>query len=346
MMKKFFKKFSQDLGIDLGTSNTLIYLKDRGIVINEPSVVAINNRTDQIVAVGKQAQKMLNKTPPQISVINPLVDGVISDFEVAEKMLAHLINRLFGETKIFRPRPRVVIGVPLDITEVERKAVEDAAKSAGAREVYLIEKAMATAIGARLPVQEPYGHMLVDLGGGTTEIVVISLDGVVTWKSMRFAGSALTENIIQYVREHHNMLIGSPIAEEIKKRIGSATKLIEQLEIKARGRDLITGLPKEIILNDGEIRDALRRSVQMIIDDVKATLEVTPPELVADIYERGIMLAGGGAMLKNIDLAIAEATKIPVRIADDPLTCVARGTGIVIENFETLKDIVLTSANG
>lgn len=343
MIKKFFKHFSQDLGIDLGTSNTLIYLKDKGIVVNEPTIVAINNRTEQIIAVGKQALKMKNKIPGQLSVIEPLVDGVISDFEVTEKMLAYLIQKLYGDSKFFRPRPLVVIGVPLDITEVEKKAVEDAAKYAGAREVFLIEKAMATAIGARLPVQEPYGNMLVDFGGGTTEIVVISLDGVVTWKSMRFAGSALTDNITQYVREHHNVLIGHSAAEEVKKRIGSATKLAEPLEIRARGRDLLSGLPKEIILNDAEIRDALRRSVQIFIDDIKTTLEITPPELLADIYERGIILAGGGSLLKNIDLAVAEATKIPVRVVDDPLTCVARGTGIIIENFDTLKDIILTN---
>lgn len=343
MFNKFLGKFSRDLGIDLGTSNTLIYLKDKGIVINEPSIVAINTKNDQIIAVGKEAQKMIGKTPPHIEAVHPLVDGVISDFEVAEKMLKYFIDKIYQETFSLLARPRVVIGIPLDITEVERKAVEDAVISAGAKEVLLIEQVMAAAIGARMPIQEPNGNMLVDLGGGTTEMAVISLGGVVTWKSLRLAGNELNNDIVQYIRNQFNVLLGEVAAEEIKMKIGSAAPLDDSLEMKVRGRDLITGLPKEITVNDSQIREAINRSIQLIIDDIKATLEITPPELVADIFERGMILTGGGAQLKNIDKAIAKATQIPIQIADDPLTCVVRGTGIVLEDIDSVKDFILTT---
>jgi len=333
--------FSKDLGIDLGTANTLVYVKGKGIVINEPSVVAINTRTDQIIAVGTDAQKMIGKAPPHIVVTRPLVNGVISDFEVTEKMLKYFIDRVHAESFSLLPRPRVVVGVPLDITEVERKAAEDAALSAGARQVFLAEESMAAAIGARMPVQEAIGNLVVDIGGGTTEIAVISLGGIVTSKVITIAGDAMNKNIVQYARENFNLLLGEPVAEEIKKRIGSAEKLKEPLHMEMRGRDLVSGLPKEIMVTDGHIREALAKSVKTIIETIKTTLEVTPPDLVADIYERGMVLTGGGALLKGLDNVIAHATQIPVRVADDPLTCVARGTGMILEDLEHLRDLLI-----
>lgn len=334
-------RFSQDLGIDLGTSSTLVYAKNKGIVINEPSVVAINNRTDQILAVGTDAQKMVGKIPPHISVIHPLTNGVISDFEVTEKMLRYFFDRIHQEKLSLFSRPRVVIGVPTDITEVERKAVEDAALSAGAREVYLIEESMAAAIGARLPVQEAVGNMIVDIGGGTTKIAVVSLGGIVTWKTIRVAGNILDRDIVEYAREHFNLLLGERVAENIKVKIGSAYEQKELMEMEMRGRDLMTGLPREIMVNDAQIRDAMAKSVKNIIDDIKATLEVTPPELIADIYERGIILTGGGALLRGLDTIISNSTQIPTRVTDDPLTCVARGTGLVLEEMDALADIII-----
>lgn len=344
IFNRLFGKLSKSIGIDLGTSNTLIYVEDKGIVINEPSIIALNTRTDQIVAVGKKAEKMLGKTPPHINISHPLIDGVISDFEVTEKMLKYFIDKIHQENFSVIPRPRIVIGIPLDITEVEKKAVVDAVMSAGAREVLLIEKPMLTALGARLPVQDAHGNMIVDFGGGRTEIAVISLDGVVTWKSLRLAGDELTQNIVQHVRDQFNLLLGDKMAEEVKIKIGSAVALPEPLEMKVRGRDLLTGLPKEITLTDDNIRDALSRSVRLMIDDIKTILEETPPELVADIFERGMILTGGGSMLKGLDLAIAEATEVPVRIADDPTTCIIRGTGIILDDLETYKDLIVPAA--
>lgn len=335
--------FSRDLGIDLGTANTLVYVRGQGIVINEPSVVAVNTRTDQIIAVGSDAQKMIGKAPPHVMVTRPLVNGVISDFEVTEKMLKYFIDRVHGEGLTILPRPRVVVGVPLDITEVERKAAEDAVRSAGARAVYLVEESMAAAIGARMPVQEAIGNLVVDIGGGTTEIAVISLGGIVTSRVITIAGDAMNRNIVQYARENFNLLLGEPVAEEIKKKIGSAGKLKEPLEMEMRGRDLISGLPREIMVTDGHIREALSRSVRTIIETIKSTLEVTPPDLVADIYERGMVLTGGGALLKDLDVVISKATEIPVRVADDPLTCVARGTGLVLDDLEGLRDLLIPS---
>jgi len=337
--------FSKDLGIDLGTANTLVYVKGKGIVINEPSVVAVNTRTDQIIAVGTEAQKMIGKAPPHIIVSRPLVNGVISDFEVAEKMLKFFIDKVHSEGFSFFPRPRVVEGVPLDITEVERKAAEDAVFSAGAREVFLVEESMAAAIGARMPVQEAIGNLVVDIGGGTTEIGVISLGGIVTSRVITVAGDEMNRNIVQYARENFNLLLGEPVAEEIKKRVGSAGELKEPLEIEMRGRDLISGLPKEVIVTDGQIREALSRSVKIIIENIKSTLEATPPDLVADIYERGMILTGGGALLKNLDKVIAKATQISVRVADDPLTCMVRGAGMILEDLDNLKDLLIPSTN-
>lgn len=333
-------RFSKDMGIDLGTANTLVYVREKGIVINEPSVVAINTRNDQILAVGEEAQKMIGKTPAHIVASRPLVDGVISDFEVTEKMLKYFIDKVHRESFSILPRPRIVIGIPLGVTEVERKAVEDACLNAGAREAFLIEEPVASAIGARLPIQDASGNMIVDIGGGTTEIAVISLGGVVTWKSLRVAGDELNQNIIQYARDHFNLLLGERTAEQIKIQIGSALASDEPAETTMRGRDLITGLPKEVTINSNHIREAINRSLRQIIEGVKSTIEITPPELVADIYERGVILAGGGALLRGLDELLRQETKIPVHITDDPLTSVARGAGIVLDDLENLKEVL------
>jgi len=345
ILDNFLGKFSKDMGIDLGTANTLVYVKDKGIVINEPSVVAINTKTDQILAVGEEARRMVGKTPSHIIASRPLVDGVISDFEVTERMLKHFIEKVHQESFSVLPRPRIIVGIPLGVTEVERKAVEDAALSAGARQVFLIEEPMAAAIGARLPIQDASGNMIVDIGGGTTEIAVISLGGVVTWKSIRTAGDELDQNIIQYARDHFNLLLGERTAESIKIKVGSAMTVAEPLETAMRGRDLITGLPKEVIINSNQVREAISRSLRLIVENIKTAIEITPPELVADIYERGIILSGGGALLKGLDKLIQEETKIPVRVTDDPLTAVARGTGIVLEDLENLKEILSASTD-
>jgi len=343
MFNKLLGKFSHDLGIDLGTKNTLVYVVDKGLVINEPSVVAINKRTNEILEVGEAAKKMVGKTPGHIEAIKPLVEGIISDFEVTEKMLKYFIQKVHTEHFTLISRPRVVIGIPLDLTEVEKKAVEDAAKSAGARKVYLIEEAMAAAIGARLPVTEATATMVVDIGGGTTEIAVISLGGVVTWKSLKAAGNEFDNNIIEYIREEFNILIGEQLAEAIKIAVGSAVPLETPTEIEVRGRDLVTGLPKALMVSDKQIREAISRTVVKIIDNIKMILETTPPELVSDIYERGLYLSGGGALLRGLDKAISAATKIPVKISDDPLTCVVRGTGILLSDKELLAKVILPS---
>lgn len=344
MLNKLFGRFSKDLGIDLGTANTLVYVRGQGIVINEPTIVAINSRTDELVAVGRSAKDMLGKTPPHILTTRPLIKGIISDFEVTEKMLKYFIEKVQGEGLSLYPRPRVVIGVPLDLTEVERKAVEDAVMGAGARSVQIVEEPMAAAIGARLPIKEALGTMVVDIGGGVTEVAVLSLGGVVNWRVIPIAGDELNRNIIQYARDVLNLLLGEKTAEEIKIKLGSAIELPESLECPMRGRDLMNGLPKEVTVTDSQIRDAISRSVRQIIEAIKATLETTPPELVADIYERGIVMTGGGALLKGLDKLIAKVTEIPVRVADDPLTCVVRGTGIILEDDTLLQEIQLPSA--
>jgi rod shape-determining protein MreB len=341
VLGRFWGVFSHDIGIDLGTANTLVYVGGKGIVSNEPSVVAINQKTKQVLSIGEEARKMVGRTPAHIVAIRPLVDGVISDFEVTEKMLRHFISRVHKERFSLFPRPRVVVGIPYGVTEVERRAVEEAAMSAGAREVYLIEEPLAAAIGARLPVQEAAGNLIVDIGGGTTEVAVISLGGIVASRSLRVAGDELNEDIIRFARDEHNLLLGERTAEEIKIRIGSAAPPPEPLTSAMRGRDLVTGLPREISVSDEEIRLAMRKSITTIIEAVKATIEETPPELVADIMDRGIVLAGGGALLRGLDQVLAEATETTVRIADDPLTCVVRGTGIVLEDLDALRGVLL-----
>ncbi|MBI4426424.1 MAG: rod shape-determining protein [Candidatus Kerfeldbacteria bacterium] len=345
MFGKLLGRFSRDMGIDLGTKNTLVYIKDKGIVINEPSVVAVNTRTDQILAVGEEARLMVGKTPSHIVAIRPLMSGVISDFEVTERMLRHFIERVHREGISFLSRPRVIIGIPLGVTEVERKAVEDATLHAGAREVFLIEEPMAAAIGARLPIQDASGNMVVDIGGGTTEIAVISLGGIVSWRSLRVAGNELDQNIIQYAREHFNVLLGERTAEELKIKIGGVTDEVEPLEAPMRGRDLLTGLPKEVTMTTAHVREAMQRSINLIIDNIKSTIEATPPELVADIYSQGIVLTGGGALLRGFAQAVQRETHIPVHVVDDPLTAVVRGTGIVLDDLDQLRSVLVLSSS-
>ena len=344
MLNRFWGAFSHDVGIDLGTANTLVYVRGKGIVINEPSVVAINQRTKQILAIGTEAQVMVGKTPAHIVATRPLVDGVVSDFEVTEQMLRYFIERVHKERFSLLPRPRVVIGVPYGVTEVERRAAEEAALNAGARQAFLIEEPVAAAIGARLPIQEATGSMIVDIGGGTTEVAVISMGGIVASRSIRVAGDEMNQDIINYARDNFNLLLGERTAETIKIDIGSACTLKEPLERPMRGRDLVSGLPHQVMINDEQVRQALYKSTMIIVDAVKSTIEETPPELVADIMERGIVLAGGGALLKGLDVLISQATQTKVYIADDPLTCVARGTWVVLEDLETLESVLLSSA--
>ncbi len=344
ILDSVFQKFSKDIGIDLGTANTLVYVKGKGIVINEPSVVALNTKTKQILAIGNDAKRMVGRTPPHIVASRPLVDGVVSDFEITEQMLRYFINKVHQKTFSFLRRPRVVIGIPSGVTEVEKRAVQDAALNAGARMAFLIEEPMAAAIGSRLPVQDAAGSMIVDIGGGTAEIAIISLGGVVISRSIRMAGDKMNESIIQYARDNFNLLLGERTAEEVKIRIGSAYPLEQPLETAMRGRDLVSGLPKEVIVNDSQIREALAPAVRTIVNNIKSAVEETPPELVADLMQRGITIAGGGALLRGLDRLVQERTEIPVHIADDPLTSVCRGCGVVVEDLETLKDVLVNTS--
>lgn len=343
---RLFGAFSQDLGIDLGTANTLVYVRGKGIVINEPSVVAINTRTKEVLAIGTDAQRMVGKTPAHIVAIRPLRDGVISDFEVTEQMLKYFIQKVHEDGWHLVPRPRVVIGLPSSVTEVERRAVEEAALRAGARRVFLIEEAMAAAIGSRLPVHDATGTMIVDIGGGTTEIAVISLGGIVVSKTLRVAGDEMNESIIQYARDNFNMLVGERTAEQIKIRIGTAIDLPDGLETPVRGRDLVSGLPKEVIMNHLQVKEALSRTLLTIVEAVKDTVEETPPELISDIIEYGILLAGGGSLVRGLDRVISQATQISTRVTDDPLTAVVRGTGFVLEDIEAVQEVLLPGVHG
>lgn len=338
--KEVFSYFSQDLAIDLGTVNSLVYVKGKGILISEPSVVAINQKTGQILAIGEEARKMVGKTPAHIVAIKPLVKGVISDFEVTEQMLRYFIEKVHAGILSFA-RPRIVIGIPWGITEVEKKAVRDAAKNSGARKVFLIEQPIAAAIGARLPIQEAGGNFIVDIGGGTTEVAVISLGGIVIGKSLRIAGNQLTEDIIQFIQDEYKLIIGERTAENVKISIGSAYPLREKKEIPVRGRNLVTGLPEEIIISDEEIRKAMEKSIKQIVEEVKTTIEETPPDILSDIMAQGIYLAGGGSLLRGLDKLLAKETKIPVKIVDDPLTAVVRGAGIVIENIDKYEEVLV-----
>src|ERR1700756_4125735 len=335
--KSVFSLFSSDLAIDLGTANTLAYAKGRGIVVSEPSIVAINKVTNAVEAVGRDAKDMLGRTPGNIVAIRPMKDGVIANFEVTEKMLQHFIRKAHnGKTWV---SPRVVIGIPSEITQVERRAVEDSAYRAKASEVYLVEEAMAAAIGAGLPITEPHGNMVVDIGGGTTDIAVISLSGIVYSRSVRVAGNEMDEAIIQYLKRKYNLLVGERTAEQIKMEIGSAYPLEKPLTMEVKGRNLIEGVPRTVTIDDSEIRESLAECVATILNAIRVALERTPPELSADISDRGIVLTGGGALLKNLDKRIREETGLPVSIADDPLCSVVLGTGKMLSDFKLLRKI-------
>jgi len=365
MLNKILSYLSEDIAIDLGTANSLVYVKGKGIVISEPSVVAVNQKTGQILAIGEEARKMVGRTPAHIVATRPLVSGVISDFDVTEQMLRYFIEKAQKRRFILTPRPRVIIGIPSGVTEVEKKAVQDAAKNAGARAVYLIEQPMAAAIGAKLPIQDAGGNFIVDIGGGTTEVAVISLGGIVIAKSLRIAGDRLNEDIIQFAQNEYRLLIGERTAEEIKIGIGSAypinhiknnkkgEKTLKERnfslpeikrELPLRGRNLATGLPEEIMVSEEDIRRALEKSLKQIISAIKTTVEETPPELLSDIMVRGIYFAGGGSLLRGLDTLIQKETKIPTRIIDDPLTAVVRGAGMVLENLDELQEVLVDTS--
>lgn len=337
---RIFPLLSNDVGIDLGTANTLVYMRGKGIVVNEPSVVAVNQKTGQVVAVGRAAKDMLGRTPGHLRAVRPLVDGVVSDFEATEEMIAYLINQAQGVSRKLLG-PRAVIGVPAGITNVEMRAVKDAAQNAGAREVHIIEEPVAAALGVRMPIREAVGSMIVDIGGGTVDIAVLSLGGIVRAKNLRLAGDKLNQDIIAYVRSEFKILIGEKTAEEVKMAIGSVIEGDEQAQAVVRGRDLITGLPREIVLTDQDVREAISQSIDTLVESVREVLETTPPEILADVMRTGIVLAGGGALLKGLDQLLAQWLKVPVTVADDPLTAVARGTGVVLENLETNLDLLL-----
>ncbi|MDO8728715.1 MAG: rod shape-determining protein [bacterium] len=339
-IKNFRGLFSHDIGIDLGTANTLVYLGGRGIVINEPSVVAINQKTGQIVAIGTEARAMIGRTPSHIRAIKPLVDGVISDFEITEEMISYLLGKATsGSNKIFSPR--VVVGVPSGITDVEIRAVRDATRNAGAREVHIIEEPMAAAIGMRLPVHDPVGNMVIDIGGGTCDIAIISLGGTVRSKNLRIAGDKFNSDIVAHVRNQFKILLGEKTAEMIKISIGSVLPTHAPLEMSVKGRDLVSGLPKEIILTDTDIRDALSQSIETLIESVREVLESTPPEILSDIMNRGVYLSGGGALIKGLAELIESEINIPIHVVADPLTAVARGTGIILEDLDSFRDILI-----
>jgi len=356
--QKFAKLFSEDMAIDLGTANSVVYVQGRGIVMFEPSVVAVNQKTGQILAVGEEAKKMVGRTPSHITAVRPMRQGVISDFEVTEQMLRYFIEKSRKRRLIFNMRPRIIVGVPVGVTEVEKKAVIDAGRSAGAREVFLIEEPMASAIGIRLPVQEAQGSFVVDLGGGTTEIAVISLGGIVLGKSLRIAGDKLCEDIMQFVQEEYKLLIGERMAENIKIGIGLAyssennaaaktgaagakKEKAPKRDFKMRGRNLVTGLPEEIVISEDEIRRAIDKSVRQIVNEIKLAIEETPPELIADIMHNGIYLCGGGSQLRGLDELIAKETRMPVKTVEDPKTSVVRGAGMVLENLDQLREVLI-----
>jgi rod shape-determining protein MreB len=341
MLSKFFGLFSHDIGVDLGTANTLVYVGGRGIVINQPSVVALNQKTGQVVAIGNEAKKMVGRTPSHIVAVRPLIDGVISDFEVTEEMLSYFIKNVHKERVRPFVRSRVVIGVPSGITDVERRAVRDAVQNAGAREVYIVEEPLAAAIGVKLPIQEPIGNMVVDIGGGTSDVVVISLGGIVVSKNLRVAGDKLNQDIINYTRDEFKILLGERTAEDIKIAIGSAVPFGESVEATVRGRDLMTGLPREAVITDADIREAISKSLNSLSMAVKEVIEETPPELISDIMHRGVILVGGGAFLRGLPEFLESEIKIPVHLADDPFTAVVRGTGIILEDLDSLRDVLI-----
>ena len=338
-LRSILSFLSSDLAIDLGTANTCVYARGQGIVINEPSIVAVNHVSGQIEAVGQEARDMVGRTPGNITAIKPMKDGVIADFDATEKMLTYFIKKAHDRTVWVRPR--IIIGIPSEVTQVEKRAVKDSAYRAKASEVHLVEEAMAAAIGAGMPITEPFGNMIVDIGGGTTDIAVISLAGIVYSRAVRVAGNEMDEAITQYIKKAHNLLIGERTAEQIKTQLGSAFELDESLKIEIRGRHLIEGVPKTTTVTDMEIREALADTVAVIVDAVRVALEQTPPELSADIYERGIVITGGGAMMKNLDKRLREETGVPVAIAEDPLHSVVLGTGKMLGDFDLLRRIAI-----
>jgi rod shape-determining protein MreB and related proteins len=342
MLDAFLSLFTRDIGIDLGTANTLVHVRDRGIVISEPSVVAIEARTKRVIAVGAEAKRMVGRTPANIIAIRPLRDGVISDFDVTEQMIKYFVHRVHDRIGLI-PRPRMLLGIPSGVTEVEKRAVRNAALNAGARWAGLIEEPMAAAIGAGLPISEATGSMIVDIGGGTTEVAVISLDGIVASRSIRLGGDEMDADIVAFARREYNLLLGERTAEDVKIAIGSAYPGdADERRVTLRGRDLLTGLPRAVEVGGEQIREALEPSVQQIVDTIKDTIEETPPELVADIMDQGIVLAGGGALMAGLDRRIAEATQMPVHVAEDPLTCVVRGTGKVLEELDVLQRVLVS----
>lgn len=342
--RKIVERFSRDIGIDLGTANTLVYLKGKGIVISEPSVVALNQKTGQVVAVGAAARDMIGRTPTHITAVRPLVEGVISDFEVTEEMLTYLIDKAQSEKMPLGPR--VVIGVPSGITNVEIRAVRDAARNAGAREVFIIEEPMAAALGARLPVESAVGSMLVDIGGGTTDVALMSLGGIVRAKNIKIAGDVFNDDIAAYIRSEFKILIGERTAEDVKVAVGSAIKLPAPLETHIRGRDLVTGLPREIVITDADIREAIGSSVTSIVEAIKEVIETAPPEVVSDVMRLGIFLTGGGALLRGLPELLATELKVPIHVVDDPLTTVVRGTGIVLEDIAKYRSVLVDDDDG
>ena len=344
MLEKFKNRMSNDIGIDLGTANTLVYVRGLGIVINEPSVVAVNIKTDRMVAIGSEAKKMMGRTPTHIKCIKPLVDGVISDYEVTEEMLGYLINKANNIHKKFLS-PRVVVGVPVGITNVETRAVFDAARAAGAREVYIVEEPMAAAIGVNLPVHEAEGSMIVDIGGGTTDIAVISLSGIVKARSIKVAGDKLVTDVINYIKDEFKLIIGEKTAEDIKIQLGSAMPVGDDAFMSVKGRDMGTGLPKEINISDNDIRKAMYNSVALIVESIKEVIEMTPPEVLSDIMKKGIVLAGGGALIRGLDELMRIQLKVPVTICEDPLTAVARGCGAILESVEKYKNVLIEDKN-
>ncbi len=338
-MNFMYNMFSSDLAVDLGTANTLIYVKGRGVVSSEPSVVAININTREILAIGQEAKNMLGRTPANISAVRPMKDGVIADYDTTEKMIRYFILKVHNRKSLVRPR--MVICIPSGVTQVEKRAVKDSAIQAGAREVYLIEEPMAAAIGAGLPIQEPSGNMVVDIGGGTTEVAVISLSGIVYANSVRVGGDEMDDNIVNYIKRQYNLLIGTATAEDLKIKLGSAFPLENEIKTEIKGRDLVTGIPKTIEISDSEIREALKESIGKIVDAVRIALEQTPPELSADIVDRGIVLTGGGALLKNLDKRLSHETGLPIIVSDDPLKAVALGSGKVLDDLELLKKVAV-----
>ena len=334
----FFDMLSNDIGIDLGTANTLVYVRNQGIVLNEPSVVAIEKSTGKVLAIGSAAKEMMGRTPGGIEAVRPLKDGVIADFEISEKLIADFLRRVVKHRYLMKPR--VVISVPSGITEVEKRAVRDSAENAGAREVYLLQEPMAAAIGVGLPVDQPMGQMVIDIGGGTSEIAVIALNGIVTDTSIRVAGDEFNDAIVNYLKKNYNLLIGELTAEDIKIKIGSAFPMDKELSMEVRGRDLVAGVPKNLKVSSVQIREALAETIDIIVEAVRQTLEQTPPELASDILDRGIILTGGGALLRGLDKRLRQETNLPVNVAEDPLTCVVRGTGKVLEDFPKFSKVL------